>query len=209
MKQMDNNQLWETYKSKPTTELKKQIVLRYSNLVHYVIQHSRFPRPSVIEDKDFYQFGIEGLFEAIDKFDPNYGTKFETYAIPRIKGKIIDEIRKLQIKPRSENPDDVRYVNVSLNDELSGEEGFPLYETIPSDSKTPSEIFDKNEEKEMLLEALKKLNERDRLLLTLYYYENLNYQEIADVLNISVSRVSQIHSKIINKLRNDLKYQYA
>ncbi|MCX6151045.1 MAG: sigma-70 family RNA polymerase sigma factor [Ignavibacteriales bacterium] len=206
---MDNNELWGSYKSNPNPDIKKQIVLRYSNLVHYVIQHSRFPHPSVIEDRDFYQFGIEGLFEAIDKFDPNYGTKFETYAIPRIKGKIIDEIRKLQIKPRSDSPDDIKYVNVSLNDEVPGEEGFPLYETIASDAKTPSDILDKNEEKLMLLEALKKLNERDRLLLTLYYYENLNYQEIAEVLNISVSRVSQIHSKVITKLRSDLKYQYA
>jgi RNA polymerase sigma factor for flagellar operon FliA len=163
----------------------------------------------VVEDKDFYQFGIEGLFEAIDKFDPDYGTKFETYAIPRIKGKIIDEIRKLQIKPRSDSPNEVKYVNVSLDEEVSGEEGFPLYETIPADVKTPSEILDKNEEKQILLEALKRLNERDRLLLTLYYYENLNYQEIAEVLNISVSRVSQIHSKIIGKLKIDLKHQYA
>ncbi len=206
---MDNNELWTTYKSNPTTDLKKQIVLRYSNLVHYVIQHSRFPRPNVIEDKDFYQFGIEGLYEAIDKFDPYYGTKFETYAIPRIKGKIIDEIRKLQIKPRSEASDDVKYVNVSLNDELVSEEGFSLYETLPSDAKTPSEIFDKGEEKKMLLEALKKLNERDRLLLTLYYYENLNYQEIAQVLNISISRISQVHTKILNKLKSELKLQYA
>jgi RNA polymerase sigma factor for flagellar operon FliA len=206
---MDNTELWESYKSNPTTDLKKQIVLRYSNLVHYVIQHSRFPRPVVVEDKDFYQFGIEGLFEAIEKFDPDYGTKFETYAIPRIKGKIIDEIRKLQIKPRSDSPNDVKYVNVSLNEEAANDEGFPLYETLPSDAKTPSEIMDKNEEKQMLLDALKRLNERDRLLLTLYYYENLNYQEIAEVLNISVSRVSQIHSKIITKLRIDLKHQYA
>jgi RNA polymerase sigma factor FliA len=206
---MDNTELWENYKSNPNTELKKQIVLRYSNLVHYVIQHSRFPRPVVVEDKDYYQFGIEGLFEAIDKFDPDYGTKFETYAIPRIKGKIIDEIRKLQIKPRSDSPNEVKYVNVSLNEEIPGDEGFPLYETLPSDSKTPSEILDKNEEKQILLEALKRLNERDRLLLTLYYYENLNYQEISEVLNISVSRVSQIHTKIISKLKIDLRHQYA
>lgn len=206
---MDNNELWATFKSNPSTDVKKQIVLRYSNLVHYVIQHSRFPRPNVIEDKDFYQFGVEGLYEAIDKFDPNYGTKFETYAIPRIKGKIIDEIRKLQIKPRSDSADDVRYVNVSLNDELVSEEGFTLYETLPSDAKTPAEILDKSEEKKMLLEALKKLNERDRLLLTLYYYENLNYQEIAQVLNISISRVSQVHTKILGKLKTELKVQYA
>lgn len=206
---MSNTELWTAYKKNKNVDLKKQIIVKYLNLIHYVIQHSKFVRMNVVDDKDFFQFGIEGLSEAIDRFDPDYGTKFETYAIQRIRGKIIDEIRKVQIKPRVDDPNSVFYSNVSMDDYSEEEESYTLHETLPSDAKLPDELFEKNEDKEKLLEAIKKLGERDRLIITLYYYENLNYQEIATVLNVNVSRISQIHSRIINELRNKLKLQYA
>jgi RNA polymerase sigma factor for flagellar operon FliA len=90
---MDNATLWAEYKSVPTTGLKKQIMINYTNLVHYVIHNSKFMNLNVVEEKDYFQFGVEGLSEAIERFDPNFGTKFETYAIQRIRGKIIDELR--------------------------------------------------------------------------------------------------------------------
>lgn len=203
---MSNEALWAEFKKEPTFETKKKIILQYSNLVHYVIQHSKFIKPNVIEDKDFYQFGVEGLSEAIDRFDPDYGTKFETYAIQRIRGKIIDELRKLQTKPKMTEHGEIRYSKVSLNQSFDGEEGYQLYETLPSETDMPDEDLRKKEEKEFLIEALKKLPERDRLVISLYYYENLSYKEIAEVLNITVSRVSQIHTRIINELKKSMQF---
>ncbi|MEI7812268.1 MAG: sigma-70 family RNA polymerase sigma factor [Ignavibacteria bacterium] len=184
--------------------------MNYTNLVHYVIHNSKFISINIVDDRDYFQFGIEGLSEAIDRFDPDYGTKFETYAIQRIRGKIIDELRKIQIKPRSSTTgeNDVVYTNVSLNNSFDEEDSYMLYEVIPNDTEQPDETMFKNEAKELLIVAMKELNERDRLVLTLYYYENLNYKEIAQVLNITVSRISQIHSKIIHDLKLKLVKQY-
>lgn len=207
---MNNILLWSEFKQSPTTELKKQIIMNYTNLVHYVIHNSKFVAINIVDDRDYFQFGIEGLSEAIDRFDPEFGTKFETYAIQRIRGKIIDELRKIQIKPRSTtgNDNEVVYTNVSLNNSYDEEDGYMLYEVIPNDTELPDETMDKNEAKELLVNAIKNLEERDRLILTLYYYENLNYKEIAKLLNITVSRVSQIHTKIIQELKLKLIKQY-
>lgn len=208
---MENQVLWSNFKSEPNTEIKRQIMLNYTNLVHYVIHNSKFIKLDVIEDKDYFQFGIEGLSEAIDRFDPDYGTKFETYAIQRIRGKIIDELRKLQIKPRSlqnyENA--VVYRNVSIDQKLGDDEGFSLADLIPNDDETPDDQYLNAEKIVLLKQAIKKLSERDQLLLSLYYYEKLNYSEIAELLNITVSRVCQIHSKIVKELKGYLITAYA
>lgn len=204
---MDTNTLWAQFKQKPSEELKKQIILNYTNLVHYVIHHSKFITMNILDDRDYFQFGIEGLHEAIERFDPDYGTKFETYAIQRIRGKIIDEIRKVQIKPRVDNNGEpiYQYSNVSLNQSISPDEGSMLYEMLPADVETPEAETEQKEVKELLMNAIKNLNERDRLVITLYYYEYLSYKEISDVLNISVSRVSQIHNRVINQLKSYLE----
>jgi len=97
---MDNSQLWTRYKKNLKPELKKQLIQNYLKLVHYVIHKSNFANPELLDERDYFQFGIEGLSEAIDRFDPSIGTKFETYAIQRIKGKIIDELRKLKLNPK-------------------------------------------------------------------------------------------------------------
>ena len=204
---MNPSVLWSEYKVKPTEELKKKIILNYLKLVHYVIHNNKFLNFDILDERDYFQFGIEGLSEAIDRFDPDYGTKFETYAIQRIRGKIIDELRKIQIKPRSlsYNPaEDVVYSNVSLNHSYDDEDGYQLYETIACDSVTPNEVTEKNEAKDLLIKAIKDLNERERMIITLYYYEELSYKEIAETLNITVSRVSQVHTKIMTSLKNKL-----
>lgn len=206
---MNNASLWETFKHKPSSDLKKQIMVNYTNLVHYVIHNSKFMNLNVVDEKDYFQFGVEGLSEAIDRFDPDYGTKFETYAIQRIRGKIIDELRKLQIKPRNLNPEtDIQYRNISLNYSYDGEDGYQLYEVLPADTEQPDEIIQKDEQKDILIKMIKSLDERDRLIISLYYYENLNYKEIADTLGITVSRVSQIHSKIIKEMKEKLQLEY-
>jgi RNA polymerase sigma factor for flagellar operon FliA len=206
---MDTAQLWSTYKTKPSTSLKKQIMMNYTNLVHYVIHNSRFINLEILDDRDYFQFGVEGLSEAIDRFDPDYGTKFETYAIQRIRGKIIDELRKVQVKPRlatSDKIDEFQYSIVSLNKAIDGEDGYQLYETIPDDTEVQDKTTEKSEMKELLKDAIRNLEERDRLILSLYYYEELSYKEISKILNITVSRISQIHTKILDTLKNKLHY---
>jgi RNA polymerase sigma factor for flagellar operon FliA len=144
----------------------------------------------------------------VDRFDPDYGTKFETYAIQRIKGKIIDELRKIQsrLKINEEESKASHYPqNISINNQIEDEDGgYQLSEVIADEKTTQLEEVEDNEMKELLVKALKQLSERDRLIISLYYYENLNYQEIAELMKITVSRVSQIHTKIINNLKSKL-----
>jgi len=205
---MSNSELWREFKLSPTPALKKEIILRYMNLVHYVIRKSHLSKNNVIDERDFFQFGIEGLSEAIDRFDPDYGTKFETYAIQRIKGKIIDELRKIQskLKVRDEEKSSTSYPqNLSMNNQIEDEDGgYQLSEVIANEQVTQLDEVEDKEMKDLLVKALKQLNERDRLIISLYYYENLNYQEIAELMKITVSRVSQIHTKIINNLKSKL-----
>jgi RNA polymerase sigma factor for flagellar operon FliA len=159
----------------------------------------------VLDRRDYFQFGIEGLSEAIDRFDPDYGTKFETYAIQRIRGKIYDELRKYNTKYEISSDNDssptYTYTNLSLNHSVSEDEGMQLHEMIPSGSDKPDTVLEKKDMKNKLLDLIKGLAERERTILSLYYYEELNYKEIAQVLNITVSRVSQIHSRTLNSLK--------
>ena len=204
---MSNTELWFKFKNDPTPVLRKQIIMNYVNLVHYVIHHSKFSVNHILDDRDYFQYGIEGLNEAIDRFDPEYGTKFETYAIQRIRGKIIDELRKLQSKMKTgygDNTTQSFYSYVSINKSPDEEEGFTLSEVIPNDDDPVALSVEKSEMKEYLLKAIKELNERDRLIITLYYFENLNYKEIGELMNITVSRVSQIHSRVIKELKSKL-----
>lgn len=203
----NNKELWREYKTNPTTSLKKQLILNYTNLVHYVVHRFKFSPHNILDERDYFQYGIEGLNEAVDRFDPDYGTKFETYAIQRIRGKIIDELRKLQSKYRVESGDTVVesfFTNVSIDRSNDDEDGITLAEIIPNDSEAASITMEKDELKELLINTISNLNERDRLILSLYYYEELNYKEIANILKITISRVSQIHSKIIKELKSKL-----
>ncbi len=203
---MNNQELWAKFKANPTPELKKQIILNYVNLVHYVIHKTNFNQNEIFDRRDFFQFGIEGLSEAIDRFDPDYGTKFETYAIQRIRGKIYDEIRKYTHRYELTCEDGSTSIGttISLNNTFIEDEGMQVYEMISDESEIPNEILENNEIKEKLIKLIKELNDRDRTLLSLYYYEELNYQEIAKVLNITVSRVSQLHTKILKTLKQKL-----
>lgn len=205
---MSNATLWASYKRKPSEELKKQIVLNYVNLVHYVIHRTNLVQNNLLDRRDFFQFGIEGLSEAIDRFDPDYGTKFETYAIQRIRGKIYDELRKYSTKyePMLDGEASTMFPTstLSVNQSFGDDDGMQLYEMLPSDADKPDAILEKNDLKKRLVEMIKELNERERTILSLYYYEDLNYKEIAQVLNITVSRVSQIHSRILNALKQRL-----
>ncbi len=207
---MNNNELWIKFTETKSSDIKKQIMSNYTSLVHYVIHNYHFVTFDIVDEQDFFQFGIEGLSEAIDRFDPNFGTKFETYAIQRIRGKIIDEIRKLQVKPRINSLGETEYIkNISLTNEIEGAEVYTLNETIPADTELPDESLQKKEQKEILVNAINELDERDRQLIALYYYENLNYKEIGELLGITVSRVSQVHTRVIKEMKEKLQGKYV
>ncbi len=221
--------LWKEYKKSKSSNLKSDLIKQYLRLVYYVIHRTDLKGANILDEKDFYQFGILGLNEAIERFDPNYGVKFETYAIPRIRGKILDELRKLDFIPRSykesikkkldeENSrrrqnnqcelninDYVKeYQKLSLSQQVGDEEN-TFVDILPSDEKTPMEIVEKQDLKENALKEIEKLPKKQKLIIMLYYFEEMTYQEIADLLNLSISRVSQLHTEVINLLRKKLK----
>lgn len=221
--------LWTEYKKTKSTKLKTDLINQYLRLVYYVIHRTELKGAELLNDQDFYQFGILGLNEAIERFDPSYGVKFETYAIPRIRGMILDELRKLDFIPRSykenikkelaeenarrkENDlgelsitDYLReYQRLSLSQNVGNEED-TILDLLPSSEETPADIVERENLREIVIKEINKLPERQKLIIMLYYYEDLNYQEIGDILNISVSRVSQLHTEVLNKLRKRLK----
>jgi RNA polymerase sigma factor for flagellar operon FliA len=205
--------------------------------------------PQNIEQTDLVSYGIFGLIDAIDKFEPERGFKFETYAIARIKGAIIDELRSIDWVPRSvrakaraverayselenelrRNPDDaevaaklglsenelgqtlsqISFTGLVALDELigggggngDGGGGSTLGDTISDGGHNPVEAFEVDEMKHLLADLINRMPDRERLVLTLYYYEALTLAEIGQVLGVTESRVCQIHTKAILQLR--------
>jgi len=205
--------------------------------------------PQSIEQSDLVSYGIFGLIDAIDKFDPARGFKFETYAISRIKGAIIDELRSIDSVPRSirakaraverayslenelkRSPDDkevaaelgeeelnhvlsqVSFTGLVALDELLGRQqgagadggSATVGDTIADRAHDPVEAFETDEMKHLLADAINRMPDRERLVLTLYYYEGLTLAEVGGVLGVTESRVCQIHTKAILQLRGRL-----
>ncbi len=244
--------VWIDYKTNNNLKSRQQLLIRYLGLVKYVVRKMIKNYPQALEENDLYQIGIVGLAEAIERFDPNYGIKFETYAIPRIKGSIIDELRKLDWIPRSLraklntfrdksveleqkfagnyteaevanglglNERDIKNIRrdmnsatlYSLDKPLDNNGKQNLYDLIEdNDYVRVDEKIEEEEMKRVLLKAIKKLPEKTRLAITLYYYEKLTFKEIGKILNVSESRISQIHSETMAKLRKEInKMIYA
>ena len=241
----DEKKLWELYKSTGRSELQEKIVIKYLKLVHYLVHRLiAFSTPTLDRD-DLYSAGVMGLLEAIERFDVSKDVSFKTFATLRIKGAIIDEIRRFDWVPRSVRKKSklidatIHRLFSELNRmptdkeiadelELSMEEYYqltdslgPLYlssldtitdsdsgERVPadmlSDNYDPEVEYNKAKMKENLVLCLESLPEKEKLVITLYYYENLNLKEIATVLNVTESRVSQIHSSALNKMRTML-----
>lgn len=242
-------QLWDDYKGNPTKEFRERLILHYAPLVKFVASRVASGLPQNIEQSDLVSYGIFGLIDAIDKFDPERGFKFETYAISRIKGAIIDELRSIDWVPRSvrakaraieraisklENelrrtPEDaeiakelemtedelahtlsqISFVGLVALDELldaSGERGnqTTLGDTIADSAHDPVQSYELDEMKHVLADAINRMPDRERLVLTLYYYEGLTLAEIGEVLTVTESRVCQIHTKAILHLRSRL-----
>lgn len=237
--------LWDDYKRTGSREARDRLIVHYSPLVKFVAGRVSVGLPQNIEQADLVSYGIFGLIDAIDKFDPARGIKFETYAINRIKGAIIDELRSIDWVPRSvrakaravekamakleaelhRTPTDaelaaelgmtedelqqvfnqISFVGLVALDEMlgGGERGdaTTLGDTIPDKGEGPMAAFEVEEMKQLLADAINRMGEREKIVLTLYYYEGLTLAEIGEVLGVTESRVCQIHTKAVLQLR--------
>jgi RNA polymerase sigma factor for flagellar operon FliA len=241
---------WIEYKKEATPSARDQLILHYSPLVKYVAGRVAIGLPANIEQADLISYGIFGLIDAIEKYEIDRGIKFETYAISRIRGAIIDELRAIDWVPRSvrfkarevekaytnlENklkrpPSDAEIAEemnvtkeelgriytqlstvsmVALDELMSvdGERGdrLSLVETL-EDTKTtgPVDALEAEEMKVILAGAISRLPEREKIVVTLYYYENLTLAEIGQVLGVTESRVCQLHTKAVLGLRGKI-----
>lgn len=238
---------WAEYKQIGSAESREELILHYAPLVKYVAGRVSSGLPSTVEFGDLVSYGVFGLLDAIEKYDPERGIKFETYAIARIKGAIIDELRADDWVPRSVRfkAREIERAYVALESELrripTDEEvadrlGVTLEEyvnllgrmsfmsmvaldelwTVGGDRsdkicladtvedmkvKDPSQTFELEEMKDIIANAINRLPERERIVVSLYYYEGLTMREIGEVLLVTESRVCQMHTKAILRLR--------
>jgi len=243
-------ELWRDFKDSADSRLRERLILHYSPLVKYVAGRVGVGLPPNIEQADLVSYGIFGLIDAIEKFDISRAIKFETYAISRIKGAIIDELRAIDWIPRSvrykarevekayaalesrlhRTPTEpevaeelgigleelhqifsqVSFVNVIALDELlnvGGERGdkLSLVDTLEdTKAEDPVMAFETEETKYLLARAINTLPEREKIVVTLYYYEGLTLAEIGQVLGVTESRICQMHTKAVLQLRAKL-----
>ena len=243
-------ELWESFKKTGEMAQRERLILHYSPLVKYVAGRVGVGLPPNIEQADLVSYGIFGLMDAIDKFDLERAIKFETYAISRIRGAIIDELRAIDWITRSvrfkarevekayasleaqlhRTPSEsevaaemgiglddlhqifsqVSFVNVVALDELlsvGGEKGdkLSLVDTLEDHkAEDPVLAFESEETKYLLAKAINTLPEREKIVVTLYYYEGLTLAEIGQVLGVTESRICQMHTKAVLQLRGKL-----
>jgi RNA polymerase sigma factor for flagellar operon FliA len=241
--------LWADYKARGERSERDKLIVHYSPLVKYVAGRVAVGLPQNVEQSDLVSYGIFGLIDAIDKFDPGRGYKFETYAIARIKGAILDELRSIDWVPRSvrakaralerayakleaashRSPTDeelaeelgmtdsqlqatfsqLSFIGLVALDEmlsLGGERGesVTVGDTVADTNDGPVASYEIEEMRQLLAEAINRMPEREKVVLTLYYYEGLTLAEIGQVLGVTESRVCQIHTKAVIHLRSKL-----
>lgn len=239
--------VWEHYKAEGDEDSREALILNYSPLVKYVAGRISANLPQSVDNADLVSYGIFGLVDAIAKFDLERGIKFETYAIARIKGAILDELRALDWVPRSvrskareveraiialENrlrrvPTDAEvakemgisdrelqdlftklsYASVVSFEELwsphaDKDDRTSLLSTVKDDAAAdPPSLFETAEMKDILADAIDRLPDREKTVIALYYYEGLTLKEIGEILGVTESRVSQLHTKAVLRLR--------
>ena len=243
----DMQALWREYRRTGDTGIRDRLILTYAPLVKYVAGRVGSGLPAHVDDGDLVQYGLLGLISAIERYDPDRDVKFETYAIARIKGAIIDELRAMDWVPRSVRarardieraiaelerklhraptdeeiakkvgitPDEledslteISRSSIAALDELwtvqgGGGDQIALIDTIEDvDAPDPQLSLSQTEMREAIGEAIARLPEREKLVVTLYYYEELTLREIGEVLGVTESRVSQLHTKAILRLK--------
>ena len=247
VKAIELKDLWRRYREQDDQRARERLVVAYSPLVKYVAGRMGSGLPAHVEEADLISYGLVGLISAIERYEPEREIKFETYAIPRIRGAIIDELRALDWVPRSvrARAREIEKANVKLehqlqrapsDEEIAGELGIALDEfqesliqisnsTIAaldelwtvSDSSgdqvslldtlqdpsapDPARVMDATDLKDRVADAIARLPEREKLVIALYYYENLTLREIGEVLGVTESRISQLHTKAVLRLR--------
>jgi len=240
--------LWQEYKRTGDQRLRDELIVQYSPLVKFVAGRVSVGLPHTIEQADLVSYGMFGLIDAIEKFDPERAIKFETYAITRIKGAIIDELRSVDWVPRSvrskarsveqayaqlestllRTPTDaevaaelgiseadlqqiftqISFVGIVALDEVisgggsdRGEGSTTLAQTLADREDGPVVAYEVEEMKQVLASAINRLGDREKIVLSLYYYDSLTLAEIGRVLGVTESRVCQIHTKAVLQLR--------
>lgn len=241
--------LWDAFKGSASDEARERLILHYAPLVKYVASRVATGLPASVEQADLVSYGVFGLIDALQKFEPGRGNKFETYAIPRIKGAIIDELRAMDWVPRSirfkareiekahsdleamlkRQPTEaemaerlgisrselhdvvsqISFVSVLALDELvsvgadRGEQ-VSLIDTLADKHLDPTSGVESQETRGLLAAAINSLSEREKIVVTLYYFEGLTLAEIGEILGVTESRVCQIHTKAVGGLRGQL-----
>lgn len=242
---MDDNgkaKLWEQYAKTKTAELREKIIIEYAPLVKLVAGRLSMYLGYNVEYEDLVSYGIFGLIDAIDKFDYNKNVKFETYASLRIRGAILDQIRKMDWIPRSVRQkqrkidaaitkieaqkgrsatdeeiaeeleitvDELENWNgqtkitnvVSLEDFVEQGSEIKMDATHNNHFEQPENVVEKQELVKVIEKALGELTEKEKSVVLFYYYEDLSLKEISRVLEVSESRVSQLHTKAIQKMK--------
>lgn len=234
--------LWEEYAKKRTPELQEKIIIEYAGLVKLVAGRLSMYLGYNVEYDDLVGYGTFGLIDAIDKFDYNKGVKFETYASLRIRGAVLDQIRKMDWIPRSirqkQRKMDLAYHNlevkygrlasdeevaveleisvdelenwqnqtkitniISLDEFMDQGSEAKVEQSLKADFEQPDRILEKQELKEILIRTLETLTEKEKKVIILYYYEELTLKEISRILEVSESRISQLHTKALQKLK--------
>ena len=250
MDEAKRSKLWEKYSQKQDSETREALIIEYVPLVKLVSGSLSMYLGYTVEYEDLVSYGIFGLIDAIDKFDYRKGIKFETYASLRIRGAILDQIRKMDWIPRSvrqkqrqidaaitklESAEDktatdeeiAKELDISLEEyyvwqgqtKVTGiasidefvEQGIEVraFDNQKYADNEPEKVYEKEELKNLLKESLDKLTEKERMVVVLYYYEELTLKEISSVLEVSESRVSQLHTKALQKMKQILGSQYG
>jgi len=249
LKGKSEEELWRLYKKSRDPRIRDFFIKQYAPLVKYVAGKVAIGMPNNVEFDDLVGFGVFGLFDAIEKFDPNKHVKFKTYAVTRIRGSIFDELRSIDWVPRSvrqktrEVEESIRKLEASLGRSATDKEiaremridikefqqimlkisgtsvlslnevwytgdendKISIVESIESPSTfNPDTIVEKEEIKRVIVEAINELPEKEKKVLILYYYEDLTLKEIGEVLEVTESRISQLHTKAIMRLRSKL-----
>ena len=244
MNEAVRRKLWEDYSRLKTPEIREKIILEYAPLVKVVAGRLSMYLGYSVEYDDMVSYGVFGLIDAIDKFDMAKEVKFETYASLRIRGAILDQIRKMDWIPRTirqrqkqidaamkeieqstgrEAKDEEIAAKLGISEDeflewqsqmkvnniVSLNEYVEQGSDIPSDKNTtggfesPESVIEKSELKEVLAEALELLTEKEKKVVLLYYYE-LTLKEISRVLEVSESRISQLHTKALQKMKTKM-----
>jgi RNA polymerase sigma factor for flagellar operon FliA len=231
----DIKEIWREYRATGSPELRNRLVLQYAPLVKYVAGRVRSGLPQTVDPNDLVSEGVFGLMDAIDKFDLDRGLEFQTYAVPRIKGAMIDALRAQDWVPRSVR-DKIRAIEkatttlqtrldrVPTEVEIAAEMGISAHAlrdlyakvsytsvsatedlVVVDDAPAPGDAMEDDAVRAVLLRHVRELRERDQVIVALYYYEGFTLAEIGRVLGVTESRVSQLHTRAVLSLRSLIK----